>query len=96
MLPLYSCQTTSVNRSSFFLQQLRDNLWVTVTSSRESIHCLKVPKTEYSDVRQQAWNMNKQLVLPPVALVNVTSGYTIVCPGFNLVGRPIPSSESPE
>ena len=89
-LPLSSCQTTLVPRLPFFLRQLRDNLWV--TSSLESLHCLKIPKTEYSAIRQQNWNMNEQLILPSVALVNVTPGHTIACPGFTLVGRPIPSS----
>jgi hypothetical protein len=89
-LPLSSCQTTSVPPLPFFLRQLRDNLWV--TSSLESLHCLRIPKTEYSTIRQQIWNMNEQLVLPPVALVKVTPGYTIACPEFTLVGRPIISS----
>jgi hypothetical protein len=89
-LALSSCQTTPVHRLPFFLRQLRDNLWV--TSSLESLHCLRIPKTEYVNIRQQTWNMNDQLVLPPVALVNITPGYTIACPGFTLVGHPIISS----
>ena len=91
-LPLSSCQTTSVHPLPFFLRQLRDNLWI--TSSSESLHCLRIPKTEYSAIRQQTWNMNEQIVLPPVALVNVTPGYTIACPGYTLVGRPIMSHAS--
>jgi hypothetical protein len=92
-LPLSSCITTSVSLSPFFLRQLRDNLWV--ISSVESLHCLRIPKNEHATVRQQTWNMNKQLILPPVALVNVTSGYTIVCQGFTSVGRPITASAPP-
>ena len=38
--------------------------------------------------------MSKELVLRPVALVNVTPGYTVICPGFTLVGRPMISSAS--
>jgi hypothetical protein len=89
-LPLSDCQTSPVPRLPYFLRQLRDNLWV--TSSPKSFHCLKIPKTEYSVIKQENWNMNDHLVLPPVALVNVTPGYTIACPGFTLVGRPIISS----
>jgi hypothetical protein len=89
-LPLSSCQTTPVSRLPFFLKQLRDNLWI--TSSPEPLHCLRIPKTEYSIIRQQVWNMNDRIVLPPVALVNVTPGHTIACPGFTLVGRPKISS----
>lgn len=91
-LPLSSCQTTLVPPLPFYLRQLRENLWV--TSSLEPLHCLKIPKTEYSITRQQTWNMNDKLILPPVAVVNVTPGYTIACPGFTLVGRPIISSSS--
>lgn len=91
-LPRSSCQTTLVPHLPFFLQQLAQNLWV--TSSLESIHCLRIPKTEYPILRQQTWNMNEQLVLPPVALVNVTPGYTIACPRFTLIGRPIISTPS--
>ena len=36
--------------------------------------------------------MSEELVLSSVALVNVTPGYTIACPGFTLVGRPMISS----
>lgn len=75
-----------------FLRQLRDNLWV--TSSLNSLYCLKMPRPEYSTDVQQTWNMNEQIILPPVALVNVTPGYTMACPGFTLVGRPIVSNTS--
>ena len=34
------------------------------------------------------------MILPPVALVNVTPGYTIACPSFNLVGRSVTSKAS--
>ena len=91
-LPLSSCQTAPVPSSAFFLRQLRDNLWV--TSSLNSLYCLKIPRPEYSTDVQQTWNMNEQIILPPVALVNVTPGYTIACPGFTLVGRPIVSNTS--
>ena len=91
-LPLSSCQTTSVPPLPFYLRQLRDNIWV--ISSLEPLYCLNIPKTDYSIVRQQTWNMNNQLILPPVAIVNVTPGYTIACPGFTLVGRPIISRAS--
>jgi len=37
----------------------------------------------------QTSDRNEQLVLPLVALVNVTPGSTIACPGFSLTGRPI-------
>ncbi|CAF4003604.1 unnamed protein product [Adineta steineri] len=88
-LPLSICQTIVLPPSQFFVQQLRDNLYV--TSSPEPLHCLNIPQTEYSVIRQQSWNKNEELVLSPVALVNVTPGYTIACPGFTLVGRAIPS-----
>ena len=90
--PLSNCQTTSVPRLPFFLRHLRDNFWV--TSSHESLHCLNIPRIEYTMIRQQSWNTNNQLILPPISLVNVTPGHTIACPGFTLVGRPITSSTS--
>ncbi|CAF1480026.1 unnamed protein product [Adineta ricciae] len=45
-----------------------------------------------SYVRQQAWNSNQHITLPSIALVNLTPRYTIACPGYTLVGNPIPSS----
>ena len=42
-------------------------------------------------MRQQIWNMNEQLVLLHLALVNIIPGYTIACPRFTLVGRPVVS-----
>ena len=89
-LPLSKCQTTPVPTSKYFLEQLRDNFWI--TSSPESIHCLKIPQTEYLSAMQHTWSMNEEIILPPVALVNVTPGYTITCPGFTLVGRPVISN----
>ncbi|CAF1480099.1 unnamed protein product [Adineta ricciae] len=89
-LPLLDCHVTFVPPAPFFLRQLRDNLWV--TSSSEPFHCLMIPGAEYSTLRQQAWNSNQHITLPPIALVNVTPGYTIACPGYTLVGNPIPSS----
>ena len=91
-LPLSRCGTISVLPSTFFLRSLRDNLWI--ISSPRSLYCLKIPKTEYPTVIQQTWNMNEQIILPPVALVNVTPGYTIACSGFTLVGRPVTSNLS--
>ena len=76
-LPLSKCHTKSVSPSATFLRQLTDNLWV--TSSFGSLHCLKIPKTEYRANTQHTWNMNQQIILLPVALVNVTPGYTILC-----------------
>ncbi|CAF1492306.1 unnamed protein product [Adineta steineri] len=89
-LPLSSCVTIPLPPSPFFVRSLRDNLYV--TSSPESLHCLKIPQSEYSIIRHQTWNTNEQLVLSPVALVNVTPGYTIACPRFTLVGQPMPSN----
>ncbi|CAF4062180.1 unnamed protein product [Rotaria sp. Silwood2] len=87
---LSKCLTVSVLPSPFFLRQLRDNLWV--TSSAQSLHCVVIPKTEFSMPSFQTSSLNEQLILPPVALVNVTSGSTIACPGFSLMGRPIEQS----
>ena len=91
-LPLSKCQTTPVPTSKYFLEQLRDNFWI--TSSPESIHCLKIPQSEYPSAIQHTWSMNEEMVLPPVALVNVTPGYTVTCPGFTLVSRPEISNAS--
>ena len=84
-LPLSKCHTQSVSPSATFLRQLTDNLWI--TSSFGSLHCLKTPKTEYRINTQHTRHMDQQIIFPPVALVNVTPGYTIMCPGFTLVGR---------
>ena len=91
-LPLLDCHVTSVPPTPFFLRQLRDNLWI--SSSSEPLHCLRIPHVHYSVLRQEGWNLNQQLTLPPIALVNVTPGYTIACPGYTLVGSPIPSNAS--
>ncbi|CAF0931307.1 unnamed protein product [Adineta steineri] len=49
-LPLSICQTIILPSAQFFVRPLRDNLWV--TSSPESLHCLKIPQSEYSVIRQ--------------------------------------------
>jgi hypothetical protein len=84
--PLSRCDTTSVITEKFFLRQLRDNFWI--TSSPNPINCVKVPRTEYFNAMRRTWSSSEEITLPPVALVNVTEGYAIVCPGFILVGRP--------
>ena len=43
---------------------------------------------------RKTWNMNEGIILPPVALVNVTEGHTVTCPGFTLVGRPVTTNAS--
>ena len=86
------CQTISFPFSPYFLRQLRDNL--VVTSSHKSMHCLKTPKNEYISYVQHSWSMSEELVLPPVAIVNVTPEYIIACPGFFLTGRPVTSNAS--
>ncbi|CAF1245992.1 unnamed protein product [Adineta steineri] len=89
-LPLSICETIVLPPAKFFVRPLRDNLYV--TSSSEPLHCLNIPETEYSVIRQQTLNMNEQIILSPVALANVTPGYTFAYSRFNLVGRPLPSS----
>ncbi len=86
-LPLSKCQTTPVPADKYFIQQLRDNLWI--TSSSKPIHCVKIPRNKYFHATQQISNINEEIILPPVAIVNVTEGYIIACPGFTLVGRPV-------
>ncbi|CAF4309821.1 unnamed protein product, partial [Rotaria magnacalcarata] len=81
-LPLSSCHTKYASHSGVFVRQLTDNVWV--TSSSESLHCLKIQKIEYRTSNHQTLNISQQIILPPVALVNVTPGYTILCPGFTL------------
>ena len=38
--------------------------------------------------------MSEKVVLPPVAIVNVTPEYIIACPGFFLTGCPVTSNTS--
>jgi hypothetical protein len=78
--------TTSVFPSPFFLKQLRNNLWI--TSSHQSLHCIKIPRTEFPTLSDLTASLNEQLILPRVVLVNITPGSTIACPGFSLTGRP--------
>jgi hypothetical protein len=85
--PLSKCLTTSIPPAPFFLKQLRNNLWI--TSSPQPLHCVTIPRTEFPALSYQTSNLNEQLILPPVALVNVTPGSTIACPGFSLTGRPV-------
>ena len=86
-VPLSKCHTKLNSRKSTFIRQLTENIWI--TSSRKSLHCLKIPKIEYySTSIQHTGTINQPIILPTVALVNVTPGYTIVCPGFALVGPP--------
>jgi hypothetical protein len=91
-LPLSRCQTTPVPPAKYFLRQLRDNFWI--TSSSESMHCVKIPRTEYLNAIQQTWSTSEEIILPLVSLVNVTEGYTVACPGFTLIGRPVTSNAS--
>lgn len=91
-LPLSNCDTTSVSTEKYFIRQLKDNLWI--TSSAKSMHCLKIPRTEYLNGMQQTWSLNEELILPPVALINVTEGHKVTCPGFTLVGRPVTPNAS--
>ena len=91
-LPLSRCQTIQVPTSKYFVRPLRDNFYI--TSSPASVHCLKIPQSEYPSMMQHTWSMFEEIILPPVALVNVTSGYTVACPGFTLVGRPVISNTS--
>lgn len=83
-LPLSRCHMAPVPSSPFFLRQLHDNLWI--TSSLQSLHCVIVRNYDLQSLAHQASSPNEQLILPPVALVNVTPGHTIVCPGFSLTG----------
>lgn len=86
------CQTISFPFSPYFLRQLQDNL--VVTSSHKPMHCLKTPKNEYISYVHHSWSMSEEMVLPPVAIVNVTPEYIIACPGFFLTGRPVTSNAS--
>ncbi|CAF4441514.1 unnamed protein product, partial [Rotaria magnacalcarata] len=81
-LPLSNCHAKYVSHSRVFVRQLTDNIWV--TSSPESLHYLKIPKIEYRSSNHETLKISQQIILPPVALVNVTPGYTILCPGFTL------------
>lgn len=91
-LPLTKCQTIQVPSSNIFLRQLKDNIWI--SSSPESMHCLKMPKTNFISNAQHTWSMNEKIILPPVAVVNVTPDYVIACPEFTLLGHPILSNGS--
>ncbi|CAF0919541.1 unnamed protein product [Adineta ricciae] len=86
-LPLSKCQTTQAPADKYFIRQLRDNLWI--TSSSKPIHCVRMSRNRYFNPTQQISNINEEIILPPVAIVNVTEGYIIACPGFTLVGRPV-------
>ncbi|CAF0733316.1 unnamed protein product [Adineta steineri] len=86
MLPLSKCETKSFPADKYFLQQLRDNLWI--TSSRKPIHCVRIPRAQYHNAMERTGSMNEEIILPPVSLVNVTEGYITVCPDFILVGHP--------
>jgi hypothetical protein len=50
---------------------------------------VKIPRNKYFDVTEQSSNINEEIILPSAAIVNVTEGHIIACPGFTLVGRPI-------
>ncbi|CAF1381703.1 unnamed protein product [Rotaria magnacalcarata] len=55
-LPLSSCHAKYVSHSGVFVRQLTDNIWV--TSSSESLHCLKIPKIEYRTSNHQTLNIS--------------------------------------
>lgn len=80
------CYTTVASMNSYFVQQLRSNLWI--TSSPASLHCLRMSQSDYFQHTPTTWNLNEHIVLPPVAVVDITQGSTIACPGFALVGQP--------
>jgi hypothetical protein len=91
-VPLSKCQTTPVPADKYFIRQLRDNLWI--TSSSKPIHCVKIPRNKYFHATQQVSSINEEIILPPVAIVNVTEGHIVACPGFTLVGRPVTPNAS--
>ncbi len=62
--------------------------------SSKPINCVKIPRNKYFHVTQQILNINEEIILPPVAIVNVTEGYLTACPGFTLVGRPVTPNAS--
>lgn len=84
--PLSTCHIKSISQLTVFIQQLSENLWI--ISSRQPIHCLKTAKIKYHNPdTQYKWTSNEAFILPPVALVNITSDNIIICPGFTLFGR---------
>jgi hypothetical protein len=91
-LTLTKCQTMPIPRESFFLRQLRDNFWI--TSSHKPMHCLRGPSSEVSGATQLLWSITEEMILPPLALVNITPEYTLACPGFLLKGLPIVANVS--
>lgn len=88
-LPLSKCFMITIPPSPFYLRQVHDNLWV--TSSPQSLHCVQLKTTNLHTSSHPIAGLNEQLILPPVALVNVTPGSTLACPGFSITGRPIDS-----
>ncbi|CAF3812152.1 unnamed protein product, partial [Adineta steineri] len=66
MLPLSKCETKSVPADKYFLQQLRDNLWI--TSSHKPIHCVRIPRAQYHNAMERTGSINEEIILPPVAL----------------------------
>jgi hypothetical protein len=89
---LSRCLKTAIPLSVGFLRQLRDNIWI--SSSLEPLHCIRISKSDYLNDTEQTFNMSEHIKLPPFALINVTPGYVITCPGFILTGRPIISNVS--
>lgn len=87
-LPISNCHSKSnLNQPSLFIERLTEQFWI--ISSSKLMQCLKISKIEYhSTINEYHWNNNEQIILPPVALVEMTPGYTILCPGFSLVGHP--------
>lgn len=90
--PLSKCHTIPVPIDENFVQHLRDNLWI--TSSSKPLHCVKTPSTSYLNNIHQIESINEEIILPSVSLVNVTDGYTVLCPGFTLSGRSVTSNVS--
>jgi len=86
---LTKCKISSVPAAKFFIRQLKNNFWI--TSAAESIQCMKIPRTQYHKDINHVWNINEKTIIPPLSVVNVTEGYVIACPGFTLIGNPVPT-----
>jgi hypothetical protein len=90
---LLNCRTEQTKINLPYIQQLQSGSWL-ISTNNTSLHCIQTATQSKLITRTAIWNENSAVILPPVAIISVTNGTTIHCPGFNLPGPITPDTKS--
>jgi hypothetical protein len=88
-----NCRTEHSKYDLPYIEQLQSGRWLISTNST-ALNCLRVPTLSTPAEKGDIWSDNAPVTIPQVAIVTVTEGTTIQCPGFNLRGPVIPDAKS--